>query len=204
MATMPMSITFDAGGANAVGQRATASSGPDSRPSRPMANVSRPRSRASEPSAWPTARTTSGVSVLADDAADVVGLEDFGWKSGHGRVNMMVVVRRVVSHARACARRRIVFSVRCAKKSSSRRGSQSDVAGKRHRREARRDRHGRAARAAPRRSLAARPAATRSGTNGSFLALSTSVGSAMLAQPGLATTRASSSRRCRRSRAAAP
>ena len=43
---------------------APASSGPDSRPSRPTAMALSPASRARVPSPWPTARQTAGVSVL--------------------------------------------------------------------------------------------------------------------------------------------
>jgi hypothetical protein len=62
VATMPMSMTLTPA-ARMPSDNADSNSGPDSLPSRPMANVSLPRSRASEPAAWPTARTMSGVSV---------------------------------------------------------------------------------------------------------------------------------------------
>ncbi len=79
---MPTSITL-APALRRPSASAAASSGPDRRPSRPIANVSRPRSRASVPRPWPTARTIAGGQRPADDAADVVGLEDFAGERGH-------------------------------------------------------------------------------------------------------------------------
>jgi hypothetical protein len=49
------------------------------------------RARASLPIAWPMRSTIArGRERLADDAADVVGLEDFGWQGG-GSVQAVIL-----------------------------------------------------------------------------------------------------------------